>query len=71
MHYQNKQFVHFNIHVGKCSINLVTLLKAQYVILIKYPKTTITLLYILLFCLLSLSQMFLRMFKSREIINFT
>lgn len=43
MHYQNKQFVHFNIHVGKCSINLVTLLKAQYVILIKYPKTTITL----------------------------
>jgi len=37
---------------------------------LKYPKATRTMLYILLTCVLTLSQMFPRMFKSREIINF-
>jgi len=47
-------------------------LKAQIcrIFQLKYPKTTRTMLYILLTCVLTLSQMFLRMFKSREISNF-
>jgi len=36
----------------------------------KYPKTTRTMLYILLTCVLTLSQMFPTMFKSREISHF-
>ena len=37
---------------------------------LKYPKTTRTMLYILLTCVVTLFQMFPRMFKSREISNF-
>ncbi len=47
----------------------VFLLNAQYVrfFLLKYPKITRTVLYILLTCVLTLSQMFRRIFKTREI----
>lgn len=73
---QGKIFLWLFLSVNGCEIihfflkQLNFIKKAQYVrFLLKYPKTTRTVLYILLTCVLALSQMF-QMFKSREISNF-